>query len=554
HFIMPPFQRSYAWEEAQVRRFFNDIENAWGEATLSRKPRTIFLGMIIGVEEKRSMMGRHQVLELVDGQQRLATITLMLCIIRDLLGGTRADKISRLIDGSRPADTKWRLSLRPSDEEEFVRIAKTPGATLEDFDAPAKKGPARDLLLNRNFLRTKLREIHNHDPDVLFDLFTYMVENCEFAFVEANHHDDAHEIFRALNYTAMPLKLSDHIKGLVFRNFRGTKTDEEAAALEWEANERALGADDFRSVFTHIRTIHGEPGKPIGMANTELIERMGGAAYIEKVFKPIVKALREIKGIQDANSEAPSELERLLVYLDWLPWSDWVSPAIKWMNTVPADEQRTLSFFRRLERRAFSLFVANPPANHRRQLFQDLLVEIDASGVRERGSALDLSKDEQRHMLHAMSTDLHHRDARRCKLVLIRLSDEIGGTLTRTIPPKLSVEHVLPRKPKSKSEWRTMFSSNDERIRCCNLLGNLVLLPSHINNKVNVQPFAEKLDIIFRDTKSGETKLTRYALTNTLLEQSTWDADTIIAQDRRLGELVRKIWDLKGKFGSEFFD
>src|SRR5687767_3812282 len=74
--IVPEFQRGYEWEEKHVRAFWADIMSFLSERGNTGAPSKYFLGPIVVFDQKDPI-------ELLDGQQRLATITMLLSVIRD---------------------------------------------------------------------------------------------------------------------------------------------------------------------------------------------------------------------------------------------------------------------------------------------------------------------------------------------------------------------------------------------------------------------------------------------------------------------------------------
>ena len=75
-FIIPPFQRNYEWSKKQCEELFHDIENAY------YKKKTHYLGNVVYYFGENNG-AEFQELILVDGQQRISTIVLLLCAIRD---------------------------------------------------------------------------------------------------------------------------------------------------------------------------------------------------------------------------------------------------------------------------------------------------------------------------------------------------------------------------------------------------------------------------------------------------------------------------------------
>ena len=81
YFKVPRFQRPYSWERAEVEDFWNDtIADADGE---------YFIGSIVLFSHSQGILG------IVDGQQRLTTITMLLCALRDAFAQEQLDGLAR---------------------------------------------------------------------------------------------------------------------------------------------------------------------------------------------------------------------------------------------------------------------------------------------------------------------------------------------------------------------------------------------------------------------------------------------------------------------------
>ena len=105
-FTIPPYQRPYAWEETQARELFTDIETALDEALSTREPITYFLGSIVLIKKPGAPNA-----QIVDGQQRLTTLTILLAVLRDLSTGKNVRRRHAYIceEGDPDRGTKDRL-------------------------------------------------------------------------------------------------------------------------------------------------------------------------------------------------------------------------------------------------------------------------------------------------------------------------------------------------------------------------------------------------------------------------------------------------------------
>ena len=126
-FVIPDYQRPYAWRVENAKQLLEDLEDALVRG--DREP--YFLGSVVLVKQKGQA---HS--EVIDGQQRLTTLTILLAVLRDLTDdpGLRADIEPFIAEpGSRVRElaAKPRLTLRPRDSEFFSTWVQTTGAIAE---------------------------------------------------------------------------------------------------------------------------------------------------------------------------------------------------------------------------------------------------------------------------------------------------------------------------------------------------------------------------------------------------------------------------------------
>lgn len=179
-FVMPPFQRPYCWGE-EASQLYDDISSAMmrGEAVRTgRKNRQeYFLGPIIVTRGQAP-----GVLEVIDGQQRLATLAILLAILRDALPGDRefAEELQQFI--VRPAHRlrrfpeSPRVKLRDNDQGRFFAWVQTEGGTnhlpddeLDDSDASARIREAITRILG---------DIGNPQDAYIKQLARFIINNC----------------------------------------------------------------------------------------------------------------------------------------------------------------------------------------------------------------------------------------------------------------------------------------------------------------------------------------------------------------------------------------
>lgn len=122
-FIIPPFQRNYEWGYDECSELFNDIVKAY------RSGKTHYLGNVVYYEGENNGASYNEFI-LVDGQQRVTTILLLLCALRDSLSDTsKVDSVNRRYLLNDTNDNRFRIRLKQTsyDSQSFMSIIdKTP--------------------------------------------------------------------------------------------------------------------------------------------------------------------------------------------------------------------------------------------------------------------------------------------------------------------------------------------------------------------------------------------------------------------------------------------
>ena len=289
HFVIPSFQRPYAWTTEQVGELLDDLSDA-----LSKDSETpYFLGSVVLIKDDDDPLSK-----VVDGQQRLTTITMLFSVLRHLC---RDDEIRRALDDIirqegnqiRRTDDRFRLRLRERDSDFFQQHIQKMGS-IEDFmqcDPVNFSDSQRLLFENVNHLR---RELVKLDEKTRNELATYITNKCFLVVVTASDDESAYRIFSVMNDRGLNLSPTDILKATIIGKIH---KDEEAAYTSiWEDTEVELGRDGFRDLFAHIRMIH-KKDKLRGTLQKEFQEEVLPSAlnhqksvdFIEHTLEPFAK-------------------------------------------------------------------------------------------------------------------------------------------------------------------------------------------------------------------------------------------------------------------------
>jgi hypothetical protein len=211
---VPVYQRSYTWQDDNVRDLLQDITTSLDEA----EPE-YFLGSIVAAD---GSTGRQ---EIVDGQQRLATTTILIAAIRDyLLATTDLDTaldIERdfLVQTDlRTRELHPRLQLNDFDNDFFLkRVLSRPGSP--DRSTPPLRDSHRRIAAAANIAAqhiAALAQASSRPRDRILDLFQFIQERAKVIWVAVPDHANAFVIFETLNDRGLDLAISDLLKNYLF--------------------------------------------------------------------------------------------------------------------------------------------------------------------------------------------------------------------------------------------------------------------------------------------------------------------------------------------------
>ncbi|MGE0765597.1 MAG: DUF262 domain-containing protein [Hyphomicrobiaceae bacterium] len=548
---VPGYQRPYAWTVRQAAQLLDDvllaIDDCPAEAIGDKAGNDYFLGAIVLMETERSSgSGRagapDATHEIIDGLQRLATVTILLAVLRDMAEDDDIDAAVAaarcLSDPDSPAhggdDVRdfLRLRLAGGTHRFFYEYIQQPGASSAmpaDDDLPA---PETRLLEVREHLMASLI---GESRERRRQLLQFLLENCHFAVISARTLDRAHHLFAVLNDRGLPLARGDILKAQILGDVpadrRGRLND------RWRDFEHALGGS-FEELFSHLRTIEGRSRARILDEIRMLVDRNGNAEkFVEGTLFPYADILSSIR--QASGTAMPPSLSVPLRYLGWLGNHDWVPPLMLYWRAVDGDPGRLVPFLARLERLAYGLRLLGTGSDKRATRYRAVLDAIRTARLDgDAAGPLELTRDEQRLIAFNLRT-LHARSQLACKLVLLRLNDLLAGHPQGLDPEDFTVEHVLPQKPGRSSQWYEWFPKADERERCTQSIGNLILVSRDENKQARNSDFASKLKIYFGPDAARQPLITR-----DIEPAAEWRPEDIKRREDRLTAILNAHWRL----------
>lgn len=547
-FEIPDYQRPYSWTTEEVGELLDDLMYAVGQSNDLANASPYFLGSVVIIKNDPSPRA-----EIIDGQQRITTLTIMLCVLRELAGeyGGAIDIYIRTPDepfaGIRG---HFRLTIRERDNKFFQDNIQEVGKMSYFLDNPPANLPdsRQRMLENASHLRKELSKLDKASRDALTG---FIIQHCYLVVVSTSDQGSAYRIFSVLNDRGLDLSPTDILKAQIIG---GIEVESTASYTKiWEDEEDDLGRDGFRDLFTHIRMIHLKNKMRralqdefwegvLRVKNSEQLESSDAKSFIDKVLKPYSDMYEEITTSSfqrqaDLNNE---RINRYLCYLNRLDNSDWIPPALEFFIRNENNSGVLVQFIQDLERLAYGLFIRRANINERINRYADILRVIqNGEELFEDDSVLQLRAEEKSAILQALEGNVYSQ-LRVRRTLLLRLDSLLteGGVTPEY--PIITIEHVLPQSPHKCSQWIKWFPDDEMRNLWTHRLANLVLLSRRRNSAANNREFSDKKVTYFL-TKDG---VSPFAITTQVVAEENWTPKVLELRQNELIEMLKKEWRL----------
>lgn len=211
--IVPQFQRGYSWEKQHIAMFWNDLLDFHSRVASSEK---YFLGPIV-------ILPQEDQITLLDGQQRLATATVLFAVLRDAarkLGTQKGSDLARDIQRDLIENEQNRFSLRLSETDETYFLA-----TIQR-DPPSTETPrlrSHSLIKSARVYLSSMavKQIEGLSPDEaearLKSIKDSLATSVTMVAISVNSEDDAFRIFETLNDRGLRLSVPDLLLNYLMR-------------------------------------------------------------------------------------------------------------------------------------------------------------------------------------------------------------------------------------------------------------------------------------------------------------------------------------------------
>jgi len=540
-YVTPDFQRGYEWKEDQFEELWTDISTAVDNDT------THFLGQVILVDTSSGNQDRMQI---IDGQQRITTLSILACVLRDHYNLTARSKVAnqleRLLSATSTGDAteQRRLNLQ-SHSDEDKQYGLVYAGESEEADGEIKEA--------YDFFQSKISGISAERVDEVREL---LLKGLRIIRTETSDMNSAFQVFQTENNRGMELSAIDFVKSIVF----------EAAAKDPKSDASTV-KDKWMSMVDDLSVLNGAGAvRPI----MHILGVSDFGCSVQMYNKQFVKAFQDI-----IRNQLPERSMSVEVFVEWLATEGEIyyhsnAPAVSEAQTTMDGQmaERIRRFRFKNARGSIVVYYLLKEYDDDEYICKALdlatilsvrlnISDKTASNKRDPIYKIVTKDGEDEDLLEVIKRIIRMNTPSDSALVeIVRSRQFLQNDITRLVLMQLEkdhfsnnhknlsiedfqIEHIAPRKAFSKDKytsWRKCFEHDEDRFEeFTDRLGNLTLLDDSQNARAGDDPFESKLP---------EYRSSEFCITRELCEKGGWNYDAIEKRSEELAKLVVETWSI----------
>lgn len=533
-FIVPVYQRKYSWiKEKQCARLWKDIVDMQ-----KSKKRQHFVGSIVNIAESKSPMGIQKYL-IIDGQQRMTTLTILMIALRDYLidnpnEDVDPDTLTTMLlkNVGQKGDNRYKMILTESDKDTLIKlIDRLPLSINEDSN----------IYLNYLYFKQQISSSELTPEQIYESIAKLQIISIT---LDREDGDDPQLIFESLNSTGMDLSQSDLIRNFILM---GISNDEQIDIYNnyWSPVENTFPSEtrssDLDTFFRHylmMKTEHFIKEEDIYEAY-KAYHNNAEFDLTKDFANDILQFGNCYTEIAFANSSYPalniifSDLNKLKMDVQ-MPFLMYVYNDFK-NDRISIDDFTCI--LRMTEAYIVRRSICEIPTNSLNKTFITMKRSISTNDYLNSLKMAFIQLDSYKEF----PTDLEFAQAFKEKNVYkMRIANYLLVKLENYDNKEpisyegFTIEHIMPQNQSLSDEWKIALGPDWESIHNTMLhrLGNLTL--TKYNSEMSDKPFSDKIPVF---EKSATHNLNHY-----VIKQTSWNGDNINERTQKLIDIALDVW------------
>ncbi len=542
-FVIPVYQRNYDWSTNQCKQLLDDIL----EVGTSNKMNAHFIGSIVYVHDDVYTSSRIKELTVIDGQQRLTTLTLIYLTLYRLaieMGDKELEtEISEIYLTNKFAPEEEKLKLRPTENNDKAIKYLLRSDKDEEFSDFSK------VIDNFNYFKSRITE----------ENFEFVLKGLsKLIFVEISldrGKDDSQRIFESLNSTGLELSQADLIRNYILMGLNPINQNKiynnyweiiEKFAKDETSNTNRV-SDFIRDYLTLVN--NKIPNKSKVYLEFKAKFPTTDLQGLEKKLSPIKSLVKFYNKLLNPKNEPDKEIRLQLTYINRLE----INVAYPFLMKVYEDYSENVidkdTFIKVLDfiqSFAWRRFVVGLPTNALNKIFMTLYEKVDKNDyllslqkwLLKRPGSQRFPKNKE--VIESLKLkDVYNIKSKNRTYLLERLENfKNNEPVIIEGNTDITIEHIFPQNPDPK--WKVDLGADEYNLikeTYLNTIGNLTL--SGNNGKLGNKPFVYKRDLENLGYKDSRLWLNKY-----LSISEKWDKVEIEKRFDLLAKRFLEIWQI----------
>lgn len=536
-FIVPIYQRKYSWTKQQCKQLWNDIVRAGKDDSIDGH----FAGSIVYIGKGVYQSTAVPQLLVIDGQQRMTTLTLLLMALRKAIEESEGS-----FDITKKKITNYYLVNNEEEEDLYYKLILTQGdkSTLLNLvtEDPLPKEYSQRLYENYHFFLEQIRDGKINLNQLYKGISKLMIVDISLE----KDKDDPQLIFESLNSTGLDLSQADLIRNYVLMRL-DPKEQTSLYTNYWHPMEKSFGSLNDSSLFdrfmrdyltvktgriSNIRNVYSDFKKFVRNQKEQTIQQIVEDIY--QYSKYFVKLAFQKDDAQDIN-EVLIDINALKVDVSY----PFLMEVYNDYEKQKLTKSEFIAVLRVVESYVFRRAICGVPTNSLNKTFSTMAGEIDKNHYLESIHAIFLLKDtykrfpnDEEFMRELTVKDVYN--FRNRNYLLRKLENQDRKEIVNI--ESYTIEHIMPQNKNLSSQWKEDLGENWEEIQknLLHTLGNLTL--TRYNSELSDRPFKEKTHL------KGGFKDSPLRLNRNLAELEIWNEEEIIKRGQFLARQTLQIW------------
>lgn len=543
-FVIPIYQRTYSWSERECRQLWDDIMRSGGNDKID----THFIGSIVYIEKGIHHISSLSPMLVIDGQQRLTSITLLIAALAEILDQL-PDGEKEIIEGFSPKKLRNYYLLNPEEEGEKhykLLLSKTDKDSLLAIvnEKPLPKEYSIKVVENYKLFKNWIKSNYNSLDSLCKGIAKLIVVDIGLN----RDYDNPQLIFESMNSTGKELTQADLIRNYILMGLE-IKKQTDLYEDYWRPMELEFGQEaytsDFDGFMRHYLTVKTGKVPRIGevydaFKNFSLEQKKTGVDISEVVSH--IRRFSKYYCNMTLNKESDKDLRYAFNDLKELK-VDVAYPMLlelydDFSNNI-IDKSEMLEIVRLVEAYAFRRNICAIPTNSMNKTFSTFMRSVDKDKYVDSVKAQFILLPSYRRFPNdkEFAKEFHTKDVYNISRRSYWLKKLENFNRKESLDMnEYTIEHIMPQNPNLSDHWKGELGPEWERVHdtWLHTLGNLTL--TGYNSEYGDKSFVYKRDMV-NGYKDSPIRLSK-----TLRNINTWNEEEIINRGNLVSKEALKVW------------